>query len=106
MKSPTPAFIDAYKADDLQDLLGHLAWTDTVLPALTRERDSLTRALVNSTLGLPVQAKTATGVIEITREQLAGKIYGIDYIVSLFEKLLTRGEAAEKALKQLGINIS
>lgn len=99
-------FIDAYKADDLEDLLHHIAWTDTVQPALRKERDLLTRALVNSTLGLPVQAKTSSGVVEVTREQLAGKIYGIDYITTLLEKILTRGETAEKHLKDLGINLS
>lgn len=102
----TTAFVDAYKADDLSDLLDHLAWTDTVRPALLRERDSLTRSLVNSTLGLPIQAKTLAGPVEVTREQLAGKIYGIDYIVTVFEKILTRGAVAERQLKDLGINVS
>jgi hypothetical protein len=102
----TPPFLDAYRAEDLDNLLDHIAWTDTVRPALLHERDFLTRALVNSTLGLPVQAKTATGTVEITREQLAGKIYGIDYIMGLFEKLLTRGETANRQLRDLGINIS
>lgn len=100
-----PPFLDAYKAEDLSDLLSHIAWTDTVQPALLRERDQLTRALVSSTLGLPVQAKTAEGVVTVTREQLAGKIYGIDYILTMFEKLLRRGEVATKQLKELGINV-
>ena len=102
---PLP-YLDAIKAEDLSDLLYHIAWTDTVRPALTRERDSLTRLLVDSTLGLPVQTKTLAGTVEITREQLAGKIYGIDYIITLFEKLLSRGEIASKQLKDLGINIT
>lgn len=99
-------YTDAYKADDLSDLLDHIAWVDTLRPALLHERDTLTRALVNSTLGLPIQAKTTTGPVEITREQLAGKIYGIDYIMTLMEKVLTRGDAATKYLKDIGINIS
>jgi hypothetical protein len=105
MKTQT-SFIDAYKAEDLSDLLDHIAWTDTVRPALLRERDSLTRALVNSTLGLPIQAKTVAGPVEVTREQLAGKIYGIDYILTMFEKLLAKGRVAEQQLKELGINVS
>ena len=100
---PTP--IDAYKADDLGDLLSHIAWDDTVRPALLRERDALTTLLVNSTLGLPVQSQTATGPVTVTREQLAGKIYGINYIMKLFENILTRGERAERQLKELGINV-
>jgi hypothetical protein len=102
----TLPFLDAYKATDLDDLLSHIAWTDTLRPALLRERNQLTKSLVNSTLGLPVKAKTAAGPIEITREQLAGKIYGIDYIMTLMEKILGRGEIAEKQLKDLGINIT
>ena len=102
----TPSLVDAYKATDLDDLLEHIAWVDTLRPALLRERDLLTRSLVNSTLGLPIQAKTLTGTVEITREQLAGKIYGIDYIMTIMEKILSRGEVAERQLKDLGINIS
>lgn len=104
MKTPT-AYVDAAKAQDLDDLLDHIAWSDTIRPALLRERDTFTRALVESTLGLPIQAKTITGPVEITREQLAGKIYGIDYIMTLFEKILKRGEVAKQQLKDLGINI-
>lgn len=103
MTKPSP--VDVYKAQDLSDLLDHLAWTDTVRPALLRERDALTSQLVNSTLGLPVQSQTVTGPVEITREQLAGKIFGINYIITLFEKLLQRGAVAERQLKELGINI-
>ena len=99
-------YTDAYKADDLENLLDNIAWVDTLRPALIRERDSLTRQLVNSTLGLPVQAKTLTGPVEVTREQLAGKIYGIDYIMTLVERILGRGEQATSELKRLGINIS
>jgi hypothetical protein len=106
MKPSQPSFIDAAKAEDLDSLLDHIAWADTVRPALLRTRDALTQQLVDSTLGLPVQTKTLTGTIEITREQLAGKIYGINYIMTLFEKLLSKGEVAAKQLKELGINIS
>lgn len=104
MKTPSLPFVDAAKAEDLDNLLDHLAWTDTLRPALLRERNALTHLLVDSTLGLPVQAKTLGGPVEITREQLAGKIYGIDYIMTIMEKILTRGETASRQLKELGIN--
>lgn len=106
MKHPSTSYADAYKAEDLDNLLDNIAWTDIVRPALIHEREQLTKSLVSSTLGLPIQAKTAAGTIEITREQLAGKIFGIDYIMNLFEKILTRGEVAERYLKELGVNIS
>lgn len=106
MKTPTNLYIDAAKAEDLDNLLDNIAWTDTVRPALIRERDLLTDQLVSSTLGLPIQAKTTQGPVEITREQLAGKIFGINYIMALFEKLLLRGATASTQLKSLGINVA
>lgn len=100
-----PNFVDAYKAEDLDSLLDSIAWIDTIQPALLREREQLTRALVSSTLGFPMQAKTAAGFVEITREQLAGKIYGMDWIIGFFEKVLARGEIAENAMKEIGLNV-
>lgn len=98
-------FIDALKAEDLDNLLEHIAWSDTVKPKLLAERDRFTRLLVSSTLGVPVQTETAAGAVTITREQLAGKIFGIDYILTLFEKILTRGELAATELKKLGLSL-
>lgn len=104
LKPPT-AYLDAAKAQDLEDLLDHIAWTDVIRPALYKTRDDLTQQLVSSTLGVPVQIQTITGPVDVSREQLAGKIFGINYIISMFEKLLQRGEIAAKQLKELGINL-
>lgn len=100
-----PPFLDAYRAEDVSDLLDHIAWTETIKPALLRERDQLTTQLVSSTLGLPVQAKTSEGTVTFSREQIAGKIYGINHIFTLLEKLLSKGEIAARQLKDLGINV-
>lgn len=104
VKSPSP-FVDAYKAEDLQNLLDHIAWTDTIRPALLRERDNLTKLLVDATLGLPIQQRTVSGPVTISKEQLAGKIFGVDYVFSLFEKILAKGETAERELKAMGVNL-
>lgn len=102
-KSP---FEIAARAQDVGDLLEHIAWAETIRPALIRERENYSKLLVGATLGLPVQAETAGGVVTITREQLAGKIYGIDYILDLFEKILARGDRAIAELKSSGVTIT
>ena len=101
---PRSPFLDAAKAEDLSDLLQHIAWTDTLRPMLVRERENYTKLLVNSTLGTPVRVPTATGVVELSKEQLAGKIYGIDYIMDLMEKILSRGARAVAELRSQGVS--
>jgi hypothetical protein len=43
--------------------------------------------------------------MEISKEQLAGKIYGIDYIIDLVGNILSRGERAVAELRKAGVNI-
>lgn len=105
MPSRNP-YLDVAKAEDTADLLESLAWTDTLRPALLRERENYTKLLVSATLGLPVQVDTGVGPVTITREQLAGKIYGIDFVMQLFEKILTKGATAVRELRAVGINLS
>jgi hypothetical protein len=103
-KSP---FLDAAKGEDLSDLLQHIAWTETLRPALLRERDNYTKMLVNATLGTPVQIPASSGraAVEISKEQLAGKIYGIDYIVELVEGVLSKGARGVAELRKSGVNL-
>jgi hypothetical protein len=97
-------FIDSAKAEDVQDLLSHIAWSDVIRPALVHERDIFTKALVSATLGTPMQVQTNLGVAEISKEQLAGRIYGIDYIFGYLEKVLTQGARAVAELRSKGIS--
>ena len=97
-------FIDSAKAEDIQNLLGHIAWTDTIRPALEHERSVFTKALVSATLGTPMQVQTNLGVVEISKEQLAGRIYGIDYIFGYIEKVLAQGARAVAELRSKGIS--
>lgn len=92
------------KAEDTQDLLEHISWTDVIRPQLITTRDKLAQLLVNSTLGAPVRIETPQGIVEVSKEQLAGKIYGINYIIKLFEDILRKGEKAYKELNNLGYN--
>lgn len=104
-KSNQP-FLDAAKAEDTADLLNHIAWTDVIHPALQRERELYTKLLVSSTLGMPVRTASAGGPVELTKEQLAGKIYGIDFITDLLEKILTKGDKAIAELHAQGIHLT
>jgi hypothetical protein len=86
------------QAEDTYDLLEHIAWTDVLRPKLIEARDQYSKALVNHLLGAPLQDG-------LTKEQLAGKIYGITFIISLIESILTRGERALADLKSIGISL-
>lgn len=77
----------AAKGLDTEDFLDHIAWTDVILPALMKDREALTRALVDLTLRPPTQASES-------REQLAGKIFGIDHVVARITKIVKDGHAA------------
>jgi len=65
-----------------------------------------TKLLVEATLGRPVQVKGAEGPVTITREQLAGKIYGLDFVTKLMEDILARGGRAVQELRLQGVNIA
>jgi hypothetical protein len=99
-------FVDAAKAEDLSDLLNHIAWTDVLRPALMREREMYTKLLVASTLGAPVEVATHSGTATLTKEQLAGKIYGIDYILNLMETVIKKGARAVEELSRAGVHIT
>jgi hypothetical protein len=86
------------QAEDTFNLLEHIAWTDVILPKLNAARDQYSKALVNHLLGQPLQDG-------LTKEQLAGKIYGLNFITSLMESILTRGERALSELKSIGISL-
>lgn len=87
------------KAEDTQDLLNHIAWTDVIKPELITARDTFNKQLVAAMLGSPL-----TG--GITKEQLAGKAYGIDFVIRLFELILTKGRVALEDIQSIGISLT
>lgn len=98
--------LDALKADDVKDLLHHIAWTDVIQPALLKQREAYTKQLVSSTLGTPIEGQTSMGnSYVVSPEQLAGRISGIDFILDLFTKILSRGDHALDALRKMNINL-
>jgi len=92
------AFLEAHQAQDTQDLLNHLAWEEVVLPKIRKARDQYTNVLVAMTLGAAV-------ALPLTREQVAGRIHGLDFIVELMQKILKRGKEAENHLNAIGVSI-
>ena len=88
----------AAKGIDTEDFLDNIAWKEAILPRLAQQRDALTRLLVDLTL------RPAAPNIE-SREQVAGKIFGIDWIIKEIEKIVTEGRQAREALGSQNLSI-
>ena len=88
------------KADAVADLLNHVGWTEVVKPSLLKERNNLSTQLVGMVLGAPPKEAS------LTKEQVAGFIYGIDKIIAEFEKILKKGEASLEFLESQGFHIT
>src|SRR5579859_4216925 len=85
--------LKAAYGEDTMDLLNHLAWTDVVKPRLEEARIAFMNQLVTATLK-PQQEGAET------REQIAGKLYGITYITNVLERILKEGANAREILAQ------
>ena len=86
-------------AEDTYDLRQHIAWEKVIKPALDLEVKRMSSLLVSEALGTPLPGG-------LTREQVAGKCYGIQYISRLFERILEQGEAALRELQSDGLHIT
>jgi len=77
------------EASEVGNLLEHIGWIDVISPKLEKLKatylNQLPAMVLNS--GLQVQ-------MGMTKEQLAGKIEGLNYIIYLIEKILRDGEKA------------
>lgn len=86
------------QAEDTFNLLHHIAWTDVIKPELLRRKESFGKILVDHLLGIPL----AEGQ---TKEMIAGRIYGINEMIGLIEKILTQGKKALEELQSKGISL-
>lgn len=86
------------QAEDTKDLLNHIAWTDVIQPRLARLKANYGKMLVAHLLGQPLPGS-------LTKEQLAGRIYGIDEMERLFSRILESGQAAFTELEAQGIHV-
>jgi hypothetical protein len=98
MPSHSDLALAAAQAEDTSSLLDHIAWTDVIRPRLATLRESYIKQLVAHDLGAPLPAP-------LTREHLAGRIYGIDYICSILESILSRGARAAEELREIGFSL-
>lgn len=87
------------KAEDTYDLLQHIAWTEVLKPALDTHVRVWTQQLVQEALGSPLPNG-------LTREQVAGRCYGVQYITTLMERILKEGKSALTSLQGEGISIN
>ena len=95
------------KAEDLRDLLGHIAWTEVLQPAMTDAVNKYQKMLTARVLGRPVVIKDASGIVEsLTSEQIAGRIEGIEYAFDIIKQVLRDGDNAVKKLRDLHLSSS
>ncbi len=87
------------KATDTEEFLTHIGWEAAVKPSLQAFKETQAKILVAHLLGSPLPGN-------ITKEQIAGQIYGIDFIIKLLENILTQGQKALEILKaESGISL-
>jgi len=89
----------AAMAEDLNDLLSHLAWTDVLKPAMLKSKSQIAQRLANAVLG------TAGTNEACSAQQLAGMTYGIDLVISTIEGILRKGVTASESLRAVGFQL-
>ena len=90
------------QADTVADLAHHIGWTEVVLPKLQKMKELYTQVLVNAVLSNKPPFLDGQ---ETTREQLAGRVYGIDYIMRLMDEIIRKGTRALSDLEAQGVTI-
>jgi len=83
------------KADDVAMLLDSIGWKDVIQPELRRYRESLANRLMAAVLNGPVTMPDGSN---LTKEQIAGIMYGVDWVEKLFLRILKDGASAFKHL--------
>jgi len=90
--------LKAAQGSDTEQFLDHIAWTDVIRPKLADMREVLTKELVGAVL-------TPSSTAAQNKEQIAGKIHGIDFVIRTIEALVREGRNASKALASQNIAI-
>lgn len=98
-------FERAAKGSDLREVLSSIAWDDVIRPEITKFKSTLNELLVNSVLGRSVLFRMADGTeMSLSKEQIAGQLYGLTFIEDLFERILRDGDKAVEVLRASGLN--
>lgn len=87
----------ALMGEDLQDLLQHVSWKEVIQPKLHELKSHLLEILTQSVLGHRYATRDGG---EITKEQIAGEIHGINTIERLIESILRDGSKAQQRLNE------
>jgi len=95
MKNP---ILVAAQGQDLEDFLQHIAWTDLILPEIRRQKEILASRLVASVLNAGQPGGES-------REQIAGKMLGLDWLVSFISSALKKGGEAKAILAEHNISL-
>ena len=81
--------------EDLEDLLEHVSWKEVIQPELHRMKAQLLEILTRSVLG---HRYAMIDGHEVTKEQIAGEIEGINTIERLFENILRNASKSRQVL--------
>lgn len=95
---PNNIYVTAAQGIDTEAFLDHIAWTDVIKPELEHQKSILSAKLVGSVL-------RQLGPMDETREQLAGKIIGIEFVMKLISDLVSKGRKAQEELSLNNIHI-
>lgn len=90
------------KADATAEFMETVGWSQVILPKLLKTKELYTTVLVNAVL---CNTPPLMDGKETTREQLAGRVYGIDFIIHLMEDILRHGDRALRDLEAQGVVI-
>lgn len=90
--------VTATQGIDTEDFLRHIAWEEILLPRFTEDRRVLTDRLVQSIL----KPESTEGE---SREQIAGKLWGIDYAIKTIESVIKKGKVAKAELAKSNISV-
>ena len=95
------------RSEQVQDLLLHVGWDEVVKPELDKLVEQLQVCLVKSVLGQKITSVTATGgVIEFTKEQLAGQLEGLAIIDNIIIGIIKDGERGLEYLRNYTDNFA
>lgn len=90
------------KADATAEFMESVGWDQVILPMLMKQKDLYSTMLVAAVLS---NHPPSMDGVETTREQLAGRVYGIDFVVKLLDSVLRKGTSALKDLEKQGVQI-
>lgn len=95
------------RSEQVQDLLLHVGWDDVIKPELNKLNEQLQVCLVKAVLGQKITSVTATGgVIEFTKEQLAGQLEGLAIIENIILGIIKDGERGLEYLRNYSDNFT